>query len=237
MRFLCCFGSNAIVAVCDRCDATVAHMRNEFRREISDLKTKLNAATKANIVLISRIESAERREAALKEKYADLSCKRAEQRRAVEAFVQNDELRGKLADVTRDLECVTEINHTLHEMVSDYSMDNAKLRDDLEKSLKYTSDDAFEKKAEDIIRQCTVATDDIVAKMKDAVAIESAYPRVHKCPVCQELKGTNWFSMRQCGHGVCTSCVGEFMIEVPQCELCRADAYGGIPLFTQLFLQ
>jgi len=96
---------------------------------------------------------------------------------------------------------------------------------------------AFEEKAEAIIQQCDSVADGLVDKIKDACAVESAYPRVHRCPVCSELKGSGDFSLRNCGHGVCTKCTAIMPVENRRkCESCRRDSCGRCTLFVRVYL-
>ena len=96
---------------------------------------------------------------------------------------------------------------------------------------------AFEEKAEAIIQQCYSVADGLVDKIKDACAVESAYPRVHRCPVCCELKGSADFSLRNCGHGVCTECTATMPVENRRkCEVCRRDSCSRCALFVRVHL-
>jgi hypothetical protein len=97
---------------------------------------------------------------------------------------------------------------------------------------------AFEEKAAAIIQQCDSVASGLVDKIKDACAVESAYPRVHMCPVCCELKGSADFSLRNCGHGVCTECTATMPVENRRkCETCRRDSCSRCALFVRVHLQ
>ena len=267
MRFLCCFGTNAVVPCCQTC----APLFQKSASELLLMNRLLKEERQKNNTLKANVEK-------LENEVRDLTSKD----RNMWVTVQNEVLKKQLAEANRQLEhfeeafireckCTSEnereirIMHEelasvkktgsdLKEEVKLLQTSNAALKTDVDRlkadavaqntstaTLQAELDSlkeffvqqstaagwfdghlcAFEAQVEEIIQQCDSVADGIVEKIKDARAIESAFPRVHKCPVCLEAKGFGEFSTRTCGHLLCTLCTRGSVVS-PVCECCRA---------------